>query len=250
MAEKNYALDPEIREKYFVEFYARFRDDIIVVLAGDPRSRKEFLYGLKRCSDFYKLKVESISPTSCVMLDLVLSKGRKYERCGILDVGIHTKPTSQGVPLCSSSWHLPSIHRSWPFSRLIHYKNVCGDLSSYREAAFSLFRKIMTYSPGHSCLEDLAVGMTAGNPCGNGKSVQKLVASSFECSRLILPHHPCFSRLQRTLESTHRSFLDLGIGFVKPVVVFSLGGKSIVRRMQSDCRAKLNEEFTGIREVV
>ena len=34
MAEKNYALDPEIREKYFVEFYARFRDDIIVVLAG------------------------------------------------------------------------------------------------------------------------------------------------------------------------------------------------------------------------
>ena len=42
------------------------------------------------------------------------------EQCGIafLDVSIHTKVTAQGAALSSSSRHVPSIHTSWPLSRM------------------------------------------------------------------------------------------------------------------------------------
>ena len=238
LAEKDFVLKPEIIEKYCLEFYARFRDDIVVIIAGDAQPRLDFVHELKRHSRFYKLKVESISKTSCIMLDLVLSKGKRFDKFGVFDVGIHTKPSSQGTPLCNKSWHLPSIHRSWPDSRLIHYKNVCSDFIHFRDAAFGLFEKIRTYSPGHPGLESLAVGMTKGSLCGNGKHVQSSAASS-SCSRLILPYHPCFSRLSVALARLEVSFTSLGIGFVRPVAVFSLGGRSIARCMQSDCRRKL-----------
>ena len=46
------------------------------------------------------------------MFDVVVSKGRDE-----LELKIHTKPTVQGIPLCSTSMHSVGIHRSWPNAR-------------------------------------------------------------------------------------------------------------------------------------
>ena len=118
MAEAQFVLDPAVVLKYHVEFYARFRDDIIVILGGDYVSRREFVDEFKRHSRLSKLKVEPVSAGSAVMLDLVLAKGKRHNECGILDVSMYAKPTAQGVPLSHLSCHQPSIHRSWPCSRV------------------------------------------------------------------------------------------------------------------------------------
>ena len=177
------------------------------------------------------------------MLDLFLSKGKRFESVGVLDVGIHIKPTSQGVPLCNRSWHLPSTHRSWPSSRLLHYKNVCSNFVHFQNAAFGLFEKIRIYSPAHPSLGGLAAGIANG-VSGNGKLVRssRVVASS-QCSRLILPYHPCFSELSVMCSQFEARFVALNIAFVKPVPVFSLGGRSIASRMQRDCRTKLRAHY-------
>ena len=80
LAEITFVLVPEVIQKYHLEFYARFRDDIIVILGGDGDSRREFVDVFKRHSRFFKLKVESISAVSAVMLDLFLSKGKRFQK--------------------------------------------------------------------------------------------------------------------------------------------------------------------------
>jgi len=94
-------------------------------------------------------------------------------------------------------------------------------------------------------------GLAAGIACrvnGNGKQVQgsRLVAGR-ECSRLILPYHPCFAKLGVHCANFQAAFKALRIDFVKPVPVFCLGGRSIARRMQGDCRVKLLAHYHNSR---
>ena len=52
MVEVGFVLDEEIRKKFFVEFYGRFRDDILVVLGGDSDTRLAVAREMKRRSRF------------------------------------------------------------------------------------------------------------------------------------------------------------------------------------------------------
>lgn len=136
MVEKPFCCDSTFRRHYHVEFYGRFRDDILLVLGGTPDSRREFIHAMKIRSRFFKLKVESVHASPAVMLDLVVSKGIRYERSGCLDVSIHTKVTAQGAALSSSSKHTPSIHTSWPLNRMVHFYRVCNHRRYFRDATF------------------------------------------------------------------------------------------------------------------
>ena len=173
LAEKTFVLQPEFQRKYHVEFYARFRDDIIVVLGGDSQNRVEFAQVFKTYSKYFKLKIESISMTSAVMLDLTLYKGKRFAASQVLDVAMFSKATAQGVPLCHSSWHQPSIHMSWPLSRCLHYFRCTTSRISYIHAVSMLISKIAVSSPGHPCLAALISQLTYGTLVqhGNGKRV-------------------------------------------------------------------------------
>ena len=54
MVERNFVDTPAFKDVYHVEFYARFRDDILVILAGDSDSRRAFSDEMKRRSSFFK----------------------------------------------------------------------------------------------------------------------------------------------------------------------------------------------------
>jgi len=67
--EIDYALDPSIQEQYDIRYYGRFKDDIIII-AGARRDTLEFYRGLRERAGCFKLLVESISKSSCTVLDV------------------------------------------------------------------------------------------------------------------------------------------------------------------------------------
>ena len=170
------------------------------------------------------------------MLNLEISKGGCFERSGSLDVSIHVKPSSQGKPLCYRSWHQPTVHTSWPYSRLLHFEKCCNHVEYFRSSSFRLFGKLRISSPGHPTLATIADSISEGYPKRNGKQAKN---RHQVVSRLILPYHPCFQRLSSRLLLTHKHFDRANKPDLKPAVVFSLGGVSLFRLLQSDCRSKL-----------
>ena len=180
------------------------------------------------------------------MFDLVISKGARYQKHGLLDVGMHIKPSSQGKSLCSSSWHQPSIHRSWPVSRLLHFSRCVTGPREFLDASIRMLDKLVISSPHHPCVEYLCEAIVSGShrQSGNGERVPSVSGTSL-CSRIILPWHPCFSKLQRALANTHRLFDEQGFPDLKPVIVCSLGGRSVLRKVQAISKKKVAEYGSG-----
>ena len=236
MVEKAYCNNKTVRERYHVEFYGRFKDDILVVLGGSKESRREFLEGMKKRSRFFKLKVESVNVDSAVMLDLTVSKGTRYKVSGCLDIAIHTKSTAQGAALSSLSRHVPSIHTSWPLSRLVHFQSVCSCRSFFRDAALKLLHKLIISDSNHPALDTLSACIVHGTPA-SGSKFKKLPLT--HCSRLILPYHPALSNLPKRLASLDRYFEEAGFKDFKVRISWSLSGKSIHRICLKDCADKL-----------
>ena len=214
--------------------YARFRDDIFVVIGGDARNRIDFGHAFKRHSSYFKLKIESISDNTAVMLDLQLSKGKRFRHSGLLGIAIHTKATSQGVPLCHTSWHQPSIHTSWPASRCIHYYRCCTSRDSYSHAVFKVIAKIASSDPDHHCLAGLSSNLLHRTLVRHGSGTRPS-----SCSRLILPYHPGLASLNGQFESLRSDFAIHGFEEFLPRVTWSLGAPNIARRILRDTRTKL-----------
>ena len=85
MVEAFFILDSEIRKRFDIQFYCRFRDDILIVIGGTSDSRRDFVDEMKLRSRFFRLKVESIHEKYAVMLDLVVSKSVHFEKNGFLN---------------------------------------------------------------------------------------------------------------------------------------------------------------------
>ena len=97
MAELDFVLDPVVQERFDISFYARFRDDIFMVIGGTAPTRRKFFEEFRRHTSFFKILVERISCDEVQMLDLHISFAERWQRCCLLDVGMHFKKTAQGV---------------------------------------------------------------------------------------------------------------------------------------------------------
>ena len=228
LAEVCFVLLPAIKAKYDIQFYARFRDDIFIVIGGSSESRVEFVHEFRRHSRFYKLKVESISKDSAPMLDLRLHKGRRFHKCRVLDISMFVKPSAQGVPLSHTSWHHPTIHRSWPESRCLHFFRCCNDFKSQRLAMVDLLEKLRSSCLGHPSLPNLAASIAHGYRA-NGK----LRTKTTRVSRIVLPYHPCLRRINARLTEVFQDFVDNDFADLCPQVAWSLGGRSILSKIQA-----------------
>ena len=168
------------------------------------------------------------------MLDLQLFKGKRFANSGLLDIAIHTKASSQGVPLCHTSWHQPSIHSSWPLSRCIHYHRCCTSRNGYGHAVYKLIAKISSSCPDHPCLASLHDNLMHRSLVRNGSGT-----CSSRCSRLILPYHPGLTGLNSSFEALRGEFAQHGFEDFLPRVTWSLGAPNIARRILRDTRIKL-----------
>ena len=161
----------------------------------------------------------------------------------MVDIGIHVKPSSQGKSLCSSSWHMPCIHQSWPSSRLVHYERCVTDTAFFSSATLALIQKLRISSPGHPSLASLVQAYLAGPLGGNGKLASKDRVN--KSSRLILPWHPCFSGLGRRLCICLEDFTREGFPEFAPTIVFSNGGRNVARRVQAAGLNKMTKFIRG-----
>ena len=84
MAEKNFALHPNVIKKFGILYYGRFKDDGIVIMSSPMEVRMLFMRLLKVRAAFFDIKVESVSARKCVMLDVCLYKGEGWKHSGSL----------------------------------------------------------------------------------------------------------------------------------------------------------------------
>lgn len=105
--------------------YARYRDDILVVV-NSPKAGKEFLAELqKRASPCWRIELEFASLAGVSMLDVQIFKGVGFRKTGFLDFQTHIKPTARHVPLSPFSNHPMHTHRAWPVSEIRRVYQTC-----------------------------------------------------------------------------------------------------------------------------
>ena len=65
-----------------VQFYGRYRDDILIIAKPGPLSRA-FIDGIiERCRSIYPVSIEETSDTSIAFLDVTLFKGSSFALLG------------------------------------------------------------------------------------------------------------------------------------------------------------------------
>ena len=79
------------------------------------------------------------------MLDLFVCKGSGFGRTKQLDISIFTNPTYLGAPLHYSSVHPWSVHASWPYGRLYHFKKLCSDRGSFNVASVQFMKRFREF---------------------------------------------------------------------------------------------------------
>ena len=150
-------LTDEARNKYFLEAYLRYRDDILVIHTTnivDPSD--EYAFG-RRVMEFRKLmKNEALREGYRLELDEIVTD----EPLVFLDVEVwpqnhalcwklHRKPSSQSVALSSESAHPWNCLKSWPVSEIQRMHNRCLRHQHFLDARLAFIRslKCAPYNP-------------------------------------------------------------------------------------------------------
>eukprot|EP00971_Amphidinium_carterae_P003234 63769-Amphidinium_carterae.1 len=78
---------------------------------------QSFIQEMKTLSSCFVLEDDPPEFDAITMLDITFYKGARFEIDGVLDHRIHTKPTSQWMPLETSSAHSSHVHTTWPINQ-------------------------------------------------------------------------------------------------------------------------------------
>ena len=166
------------------------------------------------------------------MLDLKISFAERWQRCCLLDVGMHFKVTQQGVPLDDSSDHPVNIH-SWPLARIRHFEELCSDRRAYKIAAWTFLRKLVKFAPAHCSIDTLVNRISTSNPRKNKSEVIG--------SWLVLPYHRglVMAGMSRQMALIGHTWLNSSFSMYRPSVSWKLKGKNLLQFMQSDLQSKI-----------
>ena len=203
------------KARFGVKLWGRLKDDILLIISPQTQQRTERLLDILRMkSRFFKLKVEDISSTSIVMLDLVIYKGVRWQHTGFLDFRVHQKSSSLYTPLSTTSAHPAHVHIAWPRSMARRFKELCTN----RKIAHFLLRDF-----DRQCVSF------------NGISLQELDCkpiaprnNSCVVSHVVLPYFGEweFARFRRALRQCGELSSQVRIAF-------KLGGRHLTHRVQA-----------------
>ena len=113
LVERQLLLTQSVRAQCNLVCYYRFMDDGFFTTDCSRDKLLEFSGVLKRKAGCLKINFEAISSVEMPVLDV-----ERWDCTGILDHRLFSKTTSQWTPLLPSSFHNPSIHRSWPLPQI------------------------------------------------------------------------------------------------------------------------------------
>jgi hypothetical protein len=165
LVEVDFLCKDEVRSRYGITSYQRYEDDILIILDADAVLLKELVNEMRARSQFYKLTVDVLSTHSCSMLDLSISKGAQWQQSGVIDIHPYTKQTSQHVYLSSKSYHPPTLHRSWPLARKIHFDRISTSKVHARKAYERLKQGILACDSSHPISDPIAPKRAQESSC-------------------------------------------------------------------------------------
>ncbi len=114
-----------------LQLYLRFRDDLLTVLV-DLSFSPPYRHAITTAASIYcTVGIEQFSLVGVPFLDLMVYK-HPSDGPGRLRHCAYIKPTARHVPLASSSYHHPAIHRSWPVAEIQRMARRCDGISSRR----------------------------------------------------------------------------------------------------------------------
>jgi len=242
LCERNFLLLPEVVERFSIKMYCRYKDDGFLVLGGDLTTRVTLWKELSERARYFELKLDSLSRTRATMLDLEIFKGSGWRSTGYLDYSLHTKSTSQWVPLSPSSAHAATVHINWPAGQVKRIRNRCkGKAASKKEVAkFKASYKKVTGL-------DLPIVKARKKP---GILNQKP-------SRIVLPWRPEWMKasIPRILHEINgeweRELVEAGVpsGSEKVQVSWALGGQHLVQKLAAMNKHGLCTKFSDFCEV-
>ena len=245
-AEENFVLDEGVRTRFGIVLYLRFKDDIFVVLEAEDDVVTTFLEEFQALAGDFVLKLDADSTSSVEMLDLTISKGARWSRSGVLDTAVYIKPTANGIPLSSESFHAPSVH-SWPLERIKHFFRISSAIGAAKATSRSFLAKLLKHDPLHP------VAIRAESAIrGSSRACCDFVKRTRPSSWLPLAYSPVWARagLTHTLNSLHEqlpaSLKGDTIQFPSIGIAWSLGGKHLYRRVQSMLRKRLFRSYSHV----
>ena len=176
------------------------------------------------------------------MLDLSLSKGRRFARCRKLDIGIHLKNTNQGVPLDDRSCHPPSIHSVWPLARFSACNSRCTSNELAKVAKMHFFDKLCMHHPKHIAAPNLVQHLDSRR-----RIFESRASVTKKSSWLVLPFHPRLSRVAATLLGMEAHWNSNGGNFrhFMPRLSWRIGHPSLASILAKDCSTKTTKYRTG-----
>ena len=169
---------PDILKRHSVELFVRYKDDIFLLHSGDTQSLRDFVGFLRQRSLVWKLEVESVSRQGCDFLDLDISKGARWRSTGLLDIGVHHKPTGLHQPLAPHSMHSLHAHHAWPKGLVARAKRLCNTKP--------LLRKELAYIK--QLLSARCGTIYADQVLNNPKQLPRLPCHDLS-SRIVVPYH-------------------------------------------------------------
>ncbi len=224
-------LSSESRQQHGISVFARFRDDIFVVLSDIslcPQFDKA-LVSLAR--PLYVVQKESYSLVGCCMLDLRITKTVCTDGVHRLRWMPYIKPTARHVPLTRSSCHSAKCHGSWPLAEISRMYS-----RSFNDRSFRMFKQIKIDRFSHfflrpdvlqSCerwLPKLPFCLGLADPPVKPRVI-----------RLVLPFSVRWNGIQRMLREVHALWSDSlsrrGLTFVVQVS-FSKGSQPLSSRVR------------------
>ena len=217
IVEATYVLRPEVIAEYGIVVYLRYKDDILLGLDCDEDSRTSFLAEFRRRAAPYILKEDESSYTSVAMLDVVISKSVHSS----VQLSMYSKPTVQGIPLCSTSMHSGGVHRSWPTARFLHYDSICTEVSDSNIAKLRFIRKMKRLVPEHAWLRSQHLTRMTKRPVKG------------DSSWVVMPFHRSFDccLVKTAVTKAQAFFAHLHISELGPRISWCNGYRSIQARV-------------------
>jgi len=154
LVERDFMLKEDVISEYNILYYARYKDDGIIVSNAPFSKRWELAQRMRQRAKFFEIDFEKVSSYGTEFLDVVAWKGLRWQKTGHLDHSVYFKLTSQWIPLSPNSGQSDSVHRAWPKAQLGRYEKLCCHESDYVEAT-NRFKNLVVARSG---FRGLAVG--------------------------------------------------------------------------------------------
>jgi hypothetical protein len=226
LMEKGFVDSPSILARYDIYAYYRFKDDIFII-AKTRTGARAFVVELMKNSKYYAIKVESVSSTSCKMLDL------RIWWDGFFHTKVEIKDTAMGMPLSHESNHPSTIHYNWPKAYIQRLFSLCTTHTDKRGAIDQFLLRLASHYTHSNILSSLRI---YADQLLSNSLPKKVKAPISDVSWLVLPYHPAFCRYIREeliLRNNRRdkhvwrhAFSDISPIPLEPKIMVSLTNKS------------------------